>query len=79
MAQLKLNFSIVVEKEDIDKPVRELLSGFLDYKDVVSDGSGVPATSKQVKYLKRLGYKGNAVILTKREASEMISELEAKL
>ena len=78
MAQLKLNFSIVVEKEDIDKPVRELLSGFLDYKDVVSDGSGVPATSKQINYLKKLGFKGNPLVLTKREASEMITELGGK-
>jgi len=77
MSQLKLNFSVEIDpKEDLDKSVNELLLEILNKKEE-SSPDRVPATGKQCRYLRKLGYKGKPEILSKVEASAKISELEA--
>lgn len=77
MSQLKLNVLVDVDPDagDLDKPVRVLLEEFLGRKEGVSPDR-VPATSKQVWKLNKLGFKGNAEALSKDEASREISRLE---
>ena len=74
MAQLKLKFSMDVERDELDKPVRVVLEEFLGRKEEVSP-ERVPATPNQVKYLRGLGFKGNAEALSKDEASREIKKL----
>lgn len=77
MAQLKLGINIDVEDSEVER-VLGFFDDLLKRKESLAVGEGVPATPKQISYLKRLGYTDDPSVLSKREASDKISELEAK-
>lgn len=66
---------IPIKRGDKDRSVESLIRGWLDEQESEMPGK-TPATSAQVKYLKRLGFKGKPELLSKEEASSEISRLE---
>lgn len=77
MAQLKLGINIDVEDSEVER-VLGFFDDLLKRKENLAEGEGIPATPKQVRYLKSLGYTGDPNVLSNREASDKISELEVK-